>query len=150
MNYLKFTGDYAKLKSMGYRFQKLYANNYMSWSKNGVFIFKKGADITHGEIDLYKLVEFLRSNPNTKSYGGPGSVSFLAFYNDDKTCEYRDYSEENNRLYIANGKEWLQYNPDTDETPQQIYPKTAGSELIEQLEELDRLGWYELASTETP
>lgn len=144
--YLKFTGKYAELKNMGYKFQKLYASNYMSWNRNSVFIFKKGSDITHCEIDLYQLVKLLRTNPVTKCYGGPGSVSFLVFYNSDGTREYRDYSEENVKLYHANINEWRNYNSDTDEAPQLISTTTVDAELIEQLEELNRLGWYELAT----
>lgn len=50
--YIKFTGDYAKLKSMGYEFQRLYAGNYMQWcSDNGnghLRVWKRGAELTIG------------------------------------------------------------------------------------------------------
>ena len=49
---IKFTGDYSKLKPMGYEFQKLFAGNYMQWCKRSggewsptTRIFKKGADV---------------------------------------------------------------------------------------------------------
>jgi len=52
MNYkhIHFKGDYAKLKSMGYAFQKLYASNYMQWcsdkGEGDLRVWKKGAELT--------------------------------------------------------------------------------------------------------
>ena len=40
--YVKFTGDYSKLKGMGFTFQKLFANNYMQWERNSFRVWKKG------------------------------------------------------------------------------------------------------------
>ena len=45
---ISFTGDYSQLKTMGFKFQKLYAANYMQWhhEESGIHIWKKGADVT--------------------------------------------------------------------------------------------------------
>ena len=86
--HLKFTGDYSKLKYQGYKFMKLYARNYMSWSKNGVFIFKVGKDITHGEYDLAKLVRFM------SDYPGPHKHIYKIYHNNTHLeYDYRPYTE---------------------------------------------------------
>ncbi len=147
-NYLKFTGDYAALKHMGYTFQKLYASNYMSWTKNGVYIFKKGADITHGEIDLYKLITFWRTKPEVRSYDT--GISFFKFYNnpdDGYDYDYRPRTEENINRYRANLDEWGKWDEDSGEpAPQYMSSTSVGKDLLAQLEELNKLGWYELVT----
>lgn len=47
-----FTGDYAQLKHMGFKFQKLFASNYMQWhhKKADISIWKKGADVQISRI----------------------------------------------------------------------------------------------------
>lgn len=45
-SFIRFTGDYSKLKSMGYGFQKLYAANYMQWCNGDTRVWKKGAEVT--------------------------------------------------------------------------------------------------------
>jgi hypothetical protein len=66
---IKFTGDYSKLLSMGFKFQKLYANNYMQWEKetqeylSSVRVWKKGSQITIDSLTNYEgffLDELLR------------------------------------------------------------------------------------------
>lgn len=58
MKVLKFVGNYGDLKKHGFTFQKLYARNYMQWSKkvkgdHCISVWKKGAEV---EIDdLYNL-----------------------------------------------------------------------------------------------
>ena len=145
-NYLKFTGDYTALKGMGYKFQKLYANNYMSWSKNGVYIFKRGADITHGEFDLYKLVTFWRTNPKVRTH--ECGVSFFKFYNNPDTndYDYYPYTDENIAKYRANLDEWGKWSEESGEdAPECMSSIMVGHDLLTQLEELNELGWYELA-----
>lgn len=36
---ISFTGDFKKLKPMGFKFHKLFANNYKVYEKNGVWIW---------------------------------------------------------------------------------------------------------------
>ena len=68
MGYVKFTGDYSKLKSMGYTFQRLYAANYMQWNRGDLRVWRKGSDITHDEFNLYDFISFMRSNANENSF----------------------------------------------------------------------------------
>lgn len=66
--YIKFKGDYSQLKNLGFSFQKLYANNYMQWEKDGVRIFKKGSELTIGRISNFEgefLYKFLLVFENT-------------------------------------------------------------------------------------
>lgn len=50
--HIHFKGEYAKLKSMGYQFQRLYAGNYMQWCSDGgegeLRVWKRGAQLTVG------------------------------------------------------------------------------------------------------
>ena len=116
--YLKFTGDYKKLKSMGFEFQKLYANNYMQWHKNHFRVWKKGSDITHDEYDLYQLVKFLQTNPKVKTYkdkdGNLESITFYKFRdsNSDREYYYGERNEENVKRYVKNQKAWLNLSKD--------------------------------------
>lgn len=144
LGYLKFTGDYAELKNLGYKFQKLFANNYMSWSKNRVFIFKKGSDITHGNIDLYKLVMFLKTNPIVRSNGK--SISFFKFYTNEDTNEYEYYpiTKENITKYRANLDEWGKWDKDSGiQAPECMSMEHVGNDLMEQIKELTDRGWVE-------
>lgn len=45
-HYVAFTGEYDQLKSMGFEFQKLYANNYQQWNLEDLRVWKKGAELT--------------------------------------------------------------------------------------------------------
>ncbi len=44
--YIKFVGDYGKLKSMGFEFCRLFASNYMQWCNNETRVWKKGEEVT--------------------------------------------------------------------------------------------------------
>lgn len=58
--YLAFHGDYSALKGMGFKFQKLYANNYMQWELetqkhlSSIRIWKRGGDVTVDELTNYE------------------------------------------------------------------------------------------------
>ena len=143
--YLKFTGEYGKLKSMGYTFQRMYAANYMCWHKNELYIYKRGADITSGHPNLYKLITFLRTNPAVRRYDY--GISFFKFYTDLSTNEYEylPVTEENKQKYIDNLKAWGSAKDyDKQNPPQLLSTEMVSTELLEQLQELKDLGWYEL------
>jgi hypothetical protein len=59
--YIRFTGEYSKLKSLGYEFQRLFAGNYMQWHKDGVRVWKRGAEVTIDRLTNYEgeFLEFL-------------------------------------------------------------------------------------------
>jgi len=52
MEYIKFTGKYEELKSKGFEFQRLFANNYMQWFKYGIRVWRRGGDITYDNMDI--------------------------------------------------------------------------------------------------
>lgn len=149
--YVKFTGDYSKLKDMGYGFQKLYASNYMQWEKNGFRIWKKGHDITHDEYNLYKLITFFRTNPKMRitSYkDGQTTFVFYKFYKDAKAREYefRPYDEEHHQIYGDTIRRWGKV---TDNTPKEEMPLPhtticVTKEFLDQLQGLKDMGLYEL------
>ena len=143
--YLKFTGKYAELKNMGYTFCKLYAANYMSWNKNNVFIFKKGSDITHGNIDLYKFIKFMNDKPVVLT-SRRGGISFYKFYTNADTNEYEYHAvtDENRNKYRENMDQWGKYDG-TGEAPEYMSMEHVSVKLIELLRELKEKGWYELA-----
>ena len=149
--YIKFTGDYSKLNSMGFTFQKLYAANYMQWEKGGLRIWKKGHDITHDEYNLYKLITFLRTKPAVRAIPegyGNSVFSFFKFYKDNtnQDYDYLPYTEENRKRLGDNMHAWLKV---TDDTPRSELPPCHTStivteKLVRMLEELEALGWYEV------
>lgn len=62
--YIKFTGEFKSLKSIGFEFRKLYANNHICYKKDEIWVWKKEKDV---EIDsLYGnshiLLQYLIDN----------------------------------------------------------------------------------------
>ena len=71
--YINFTGDYAELKNCGFKFQKLYATNYMQWSLEEFHlrVWKVGHEITRdGDSDLGQLFEFHNTKPEISVMDG--------------------------------------------------------------------------------
>jgi len=149
--YVKFTGEYKKLKPMGFTFQKLYAADYMQWERNHFRVWKKGSEITHDEYDLYQLIKLLKTNPIGKVYkdkeGNLESVVYYKFRDkDNRNIYYAEYSEENQKKYHDNQDQWHKLKkdaPDEDVPPSYDWLWIT-SEMLESLQELKDLGWYEL------
>lgn len=154
-NYVRFTGDYAKLKTMGYKFQKLYASNYMQWNRGDLRIWRKGSDITHDELDLYDFITFIRSKPVFRTYNSMFGkkelvYSYIISIDDKNNTILLPYTEKNKNLYIANIKEWDAWDKDSgDPSPDFMTTKRLDTELLAQLKELEDLGWLELTEGET-
>ena len=132
---------------MGYEFQKLYAANYMQWHKNHFRIWKRGNDITHDSIDLYQLVKFLRTKPKLRAWDDCKTFAFYKFYDQaGKYCVYLSESEENKKLWRANANLWDALPKDTpgEDLPPRYTTEYIGIDVIEQLQELNYLGWYHL------
>lgn len=146
--YVKFTGDYSKLKTIGYKFQKLYASNYMQWNKGDLRVWRKGSDITHDEFNLYDFLSFMRTNPELrtmKGYRGGVYRSYLITIDDENNTTCLPYTAENSQLYFDNIKAWHDWDEESGEpAPIQMYSKCVNDDLMEQLKELEDLGWYEL------
>lgn len=49
---VKFVGDYAKLKGMGYTFQKLFADDRLTWHNDNAFIFKHQGVFKYANYDF--------------------------------------------------------------------------------------------------
>lgn len=58
--YVRFLGDYAELKSLGYGFQKLYARNHQQWHKEGVRVWRKGAEVTFDPLMAHLLAQLIQ------------------------------------------------------------------------------------------
>lgn len=144
--YVKFTGDYSKLKSMGFTFQKLYAGNYMQWCRNHLRVWKKGSDITHDSYDLFKLIRFLRTNPELRDYT-TGSFGAFKFYSnaDENIYDYYPFTEENIKRYRDNMELWSSDKYDKDNPPPYLGSMCSISkDVIADIKEFESLGWLEL------
>ncbi len=137
--YLKFTGDYSKLKSMGYTFQKLYANNYMSWRKSGLLIYKRGAEVTITNYDGYALINFFRTNPKCRR--SKQSIFFYKVYDDDS---YNDFK------YIGMSDEEMDMLKQmrVDDKDDLIVTEYITIETMEALQVLSDLKWFETVEQE--
>jgi hypothetical protein len=73
--YIRFNGDYSKLKKQGFKFQKLYAANYMQWCRPdlNLRVWKKGGDVTLGRYAGFEaeVLCILLNNPiiENRRYG---------------------------------------------------------------------------------
>lgn len=156
--YVKFTGDYSKLKGMGFTFQKLYASNYMQWERNSFRVWKRGGDITHDEYKLFKLIRFMRTKPvlrqTTLMDGSKRFVFYKLYYateynqydydyhpyDDEHIKLFRDYYQAVNKHIEAGG------TGEDDNFPEPIGDSVyLGKEDMDVLKEFEDLGWYELA-----
>lgn len=96
--YAKFTYDYAKLKPMGFTFQRLFASNYMQWEKDGFRVWKKGNDVTSDDFDMVSMIKFIRSNPKVRKLD---KVATFYYERDAETGipTYLSQSEENRKKW---------------------------------------------------
>jgi len=85
--YLKFVGEYKQLQSMGYTFQKLFAGNYMSWRKDDLIIWKRGAELCIDNHDSCALVKFFHTNPYCTR--NQQSIFFYKVYKDDSYTDFK-------------------------------------------------------------
>lgn len=144
--YVKFTGDYSMLKSMGFTFQRLFAGNYMQWCRDHLRVWKKGSDITHDDYDLYKLIKFLRTEPLLRDYK-TGNFGAFQFYSDpDRNIyDYYPVTEENVKRYRDNMELWSSDNYDENNPPPYLGSMfSISKQVIADIKEFESLGWLEL------
>ena len=159
--YIKFTGDYSKLKSMGYEFQKLFANDYMQWSKNSgdewsptTRIWKKGAEVTMDRLTNYEGVFFelyMEYKANGKELPWHTSTTLgthtwlrVITNNVDRTVsfDYNTYIEQERANHIA-------WDKDNDaDTTHDLCSVVMDAKTLAALDELIALGWVELGTIE--
>ncbi|RLA50696.1 MAG: hypothetical protein DRQ98_12510 [Gammaproteobacteria bacterium] len=155
--YVKFLGDYSKLKGMGFTFQKLFASNYMQWERNHFRVWKKGGDITHDEYNLFKLIRFMQTHPELRtSTSLDGNTSFV-FYKlyyatefNQYDYDYHPYDKEHIKLfkdYYQAVHEHIEAGGGADDD----FPEPIGDSVymrkkdMDVLTEFTDLGWIELA-----
>ncbi len=131
--YLKFTGDYSKLQSMGYTFQKLYADNYMSWRKDDLIIWKRGAELVINNFDGHKLITFMRTRPTIRTYKNSITKWFYKIYTDVDANEY---------YFSGCTDEELAHLKTLNPTNYSSVYLT--KDTLATLRELNNLGWYKL------
>jgi len=110
-HYLKFTGEYNQLKSLGFEFQKLYANDYLQWSKEEVRVWKKGAQVTIDCLTNYEGA-FLKLLESNKANGKSMRVidnSFFEIFVQRNTRECFNY-EDKIELQRSERKAWIQWH----------------------------------------
>jgi len=159
--YIKFVGDYSKLKSMGYEFQKLFAGNYMQWCKrsDGKFssstrIFKKGAEVcldrlTNYEGSFFELYMDYKNNGKDLPWK---SSSFMKTVYLRVVVNHTDYSASfDYDAYTA--QEVANYaafdNDNVDAMVDDLEVVSISKKHLAALDELIELGWAELATMET-
>ena len=144
--YVRFTGKFDRLKFLGYKFQKLFAGNYMQWSKCGFRVWKRGSDITHDAFDLYKLIKFLDTEPIVMRSGS--GIGFYKFYSDSESNEYDYYpmNDENKQRYSKFLKSFS--NDDYDSRNPPFYLGDTifiNADVLAELDNLKKLDLYVLS-----
>jgi hypothetical protein len=167
--YIKFTGDYSKLKSMGYEFQKLFANDYMQWSKRSgneysptTRIWKKGAEVTMDRLTNYEgsffeLYMEYKTNGKELPWYTFGRSTYLRIVTNraegSVSFDYELYRElERRRMRV-----FIEYEERGEEIPDDLAEELFALESITitpkqltALDELVNLGWVELGTIEVP
>jgi len=154
--FIKFTGDYSKLKSMGYEFQALYASNYMQWSKasDGEWspttrVWKKGTEVTMDALTNYEgaFFELYMDYKNrgeeipwhTSNFLGKSTYLRVITHRATRTVSF-DYE-----LYVNQMREHIN-NPDT--ATYEYESVVVDAKVLAALDEFIKLGWVELGTIE--
>ena len=148
---IDFHGDYSKLKSMGFYFQKLFASNYMQWrnEKAKVRVWKKNHDLEIDNFDMYggTLLEMIIANTKftiNDKYGFRRIVLFVNELTGEISLDRTEFSKQ--EIKAIND-----YNADPDS--EYVYPVwhcvTQPVETFELLHELLKLGWISVKEVKT-
>ena len=135
--YIKFTGEYSKLKSMGFTSQRLYAGNYMQWCNNDTRVWKKGAEVTMGRLTNFEGLFFelyTETNPEDLEFTRYGHLPVIL--------------DRKGNSVSFNYKEYLQYERECwdNGTFSDLEVVYLDKEYLAPLDEFIRLGWVELAT----
>lgn len=140
---MKFVGPYAELKNNGFKFQKLYASNYMQWTKGEKYrklrIWKLGADVT---IDVGSMSNYTGQLMQMVQQYMAGDLSFIP-YEDGKEYVHLYIDETAKTLHadtIAYEKAKLEqveaFKVKHDITAEKIAEKPEIGEMVNDLAEL--------------
>ena len=153
--YIKFTGDYSKLKYMGYTFQKLYAGNYMQWAKQGggewsptTRVWKKGADVTIDCLTNYEgaFFELYTSVNPLPWYDLSKAEPSLRVVTNNQDCSVSFDNKEYFEQERKNQKHFQEGNEDAVSII--LQPVWVKQRDLKPLDDLIKLGWVELAEVE--
>lgn len=147
--YVRFTGDFAQLKKLGYDFQKLYAANYQQWNKGSVRVWRKGSDVT---LDQYldehfaQLVALLIERKGQLPYETSRmftDMHYLRFYVNTKTGAMTFDESEYKAWFLKIADKTAEQDPNFNWGLWEA--KVVSPEIMEPVLELYRLGWLEVA-----
>lgn len=81
---IKFTGKWTDLKPLGYKFQRLFANNYICYHQEELWIWKKGQELEIADCydDSCLILKYLIDN----NFKLPKFNTFVT-HRIEKTCE---------------------------------------------------------------
>ena len=144
MSYIKFTGEFGKLKSMGFEFQKLYASNYMQWCNDETRVWKKGCDVTMDRIPCEGLFfELYMQHRDSLPWSKPGP--FGGTY-------LRVIYDRRNETVSFGYNEYTRQRRAAMDDPSSEYPQLECIAMTERtlapLEAFIKLGWVELGEYE--
>ncbi len=135
--YIRFTGDYGKLKSMGFGFQRLFAGNYMQWCNKNTRVWKRGTEVTHDRLTNFEgafLELYLATDDLPIDDRGHLRV-FTDRENDSVSFDQQAWIDEG-RARMKDPENDKLYNHDV------VYLSSVD---LEPLGELIDLGWVEVA-----
>jgi hypothetical protein len=156
--YIKFTGDYSKLKSMGYVFQRLFAGNYMQWCSDGgegeLRVWKRGAELTIGRYINHEgdfLYHLLKYREDDKPLPLKHNCVPVWIQNETDKVSLDDATHWEG--YMANMMLWndaIKADESTDDLPLYEWSQVpAKPKLIKDVMELYDMGWIEVADTQS-
>ena len=136
--YIKFTGEYGKLRSMGFVFQRLFANNYMQWCNKNTRVWKNGAEVTHDRLTNFE-------GPFLELYMATDDLPI-----DDRGCLRVYTNRKNHSVSFDDQQAWVEEGRARMEDPENeelynldcVYLHAVD---LEPLGELIDLGWVEVA-----
>lgn len=150
MKYVQFTGEYTKLKTIGFKFQKLFANNYLQWNSGDYRVWKKGNDITNDrftDAEFASIVEILstldmNNLPFVESNYIKGQFYIYVYiHRETSTCTF-DMTD----WRIGLKMEQESYNDDDVEDYDNPWKKIfLGRDSLQPLIQLAKLGWVKVA-----
>lgn len=153
LGYVRFTGEFKKLKGMGYKFGKYFASNYIGYSRGKLMIWKAGKDITYDDGSLYDLLSFLATDPMVHEYNPDDptnrfkldGIRILHEYDADNDKKWLPCTEETRIRHRDIHLAWSAWDKDSGEpAPPMVGSSFIEREFLNQIQELKDLGWLEL------
>ena len=150
VNTIKFTGEYGKLKDMGFTFQKLYASNYMQWHHEAteLRVWKKGAEVTYERLTGAEgtLLQMIQDNVPFTVRNGIKDKKVITIIRNKATLEL---SADTRPYYLqekSRGPLW----EDSGKTFEGVWSiEIIKYDTMVMLQDMLRRGWVEVKTIET-